>query len=189
MIELRRPGRTFWLLLTLVGLAAAGASAASLDTPTTVPVVVTGSGQSTVVLGSAAVEAGMTSSPGTSSPNARLPKPAARSGQDQWYGALGVSVGDVTGLYPGGRVRLPVTISNPTPFAIRVIRFRVRTEGTPSCSGRYFHARHRSLLRPRVIQPRHRKVISVPYRMRLSATDGCQGARVVIRVHVEARTR
>ena len=82
----------------------------------------------------------------------------------------------MTGLYPGARKRMRVTIRNPFPYAIDVTSVTAKaSHPIPGCSGSMVRVRrYRRVVR---IEARRLAVVRVRIRLRRAAPDACQGVR------------
>ncbi len=111
--------------------------------------------------------------PGTS----QLPTP----GRKQFT----VTVGRFKGLYPGLTARLPVVYANPHSFSLTITRVVTGTPGSNACGARFFTTSTTSPSGVRV-PGRSSVTSSVPFGMRPSAPDSCQGTSVVVDVTATA---
>jgi len=102
---------------------------------------------------------------------------------------LDLHVGDLTGLWPGRTARLPVTYTNPKPFAVSVTSVVVDTPGTKACGGQYFVTGTYRQAAPVQIPGRASVSTTVPFGMKLSAPNACQGAAVRVDVTATAVKR
>lgn len=84
--------------------------------------------------------------------------------------------GHVTGLYPGARKRMRVTIRNPFPYAIEVTLVKAKAaDPVPGCSGSM--VRVRRYRRATAIDAGRLAVVRVRVRLLRAAPDACQGVR------------
>ena len=97
-----------------------------------------------------------------------------------------VSVGHVGGLYPGRTRRLNVSYTNPNPFALNVTRVVVDTSGVHGCGTRFFVTGGYDQPAPVHVPGRSSVSTTVPFGMRFSAPDSCQGVAVVVDVTATA---
>ena len=95
-----------------------------------------------------------------------------------------VTVGDVDGLYPGRNAGLPVTYTNPNPFAVSVTTVVVDTTGTKTCGRRYFVTGSYPQVDPVRVPGRSTISATALFGMKLAAPNACQG--VAVRVDVTA---
>ena len=93
--------------------------------------------------------------------------------------------GHVTGLYPGARKQMRVTIRNPFPYAIEVTLVKAYADDpVPGCSGSMVRVRrYRQAVR---IDAGRLAVLRVRIRMRRATPDACQGVRFPLTFHARA---
>lgn len=95
-----------------------------------------------------------------------------------------VSVGRVTGLYPGSVTDVPVSYTNPNSFAIRVTDATLSGKGPASCPASFLRTGQH---RPGVVVPRQATVETrLPFGMLATAPDGCKGASFAVTVTASA---
>jgi hypothetical protein len=102
------------------------------------------------------------------------------------HGSFRVAVGSVVGLYPGNRQRLPLRLSNPLPYPIRIQTATTTATGPHGCP-----PDTSLLLRTRTF---HRLVIgtnrsqskTLRFGMLKTATDACQNGMFTVTVSVTA---
>ena len=85
--------------------------------------------------------------------------------------------GHVTGLYPGARTRLRLTLRNPNPYAIKVSRIRtsVQVPARSSCAARSIKVKR--FTGSRRIAPRAVVRVKVNVSMRAKVPNACAGQR------------
>lgn len=85
--------------------------------------------------------------------------------------------GHVTGLYPGARTRIRLTVRNPNPYAIRVTKIRtsVKVPARSSCPARSIKVKR--FRGSRRIAPRATVRIKVNVSMRAKVPNACAGQR------------
>jgi len=83
--------------------------------------------------------------------------------------------GEVDGLYPGAETTLDARVTNPYPFAIRVIATGARVlDAAPGCPASMLVIGES--LATAVLPAGGSDVVPLPVRMRRDAPDACQGA-------------
>ncbi len=122
---------------------------------------------------------GSYSDPGSGVASLALPA-GARDEGPQTKKQLGVTVGAVSGLYPGRTLRVPVTYSNPNAFDIVVNHVLVNTTGAAGCYPSQFRT-GAPAARLNILP--HQAVTSfVKLGMRRTAPDACKGVEVGVHV-------
>ena len=159
-----------------------GPTSSNQQTPTTVPAP---SG------GPTAVE-GPTSSAGPTTLPDPIPGPDETTGpQDGGEPGAGFSltVIDVTGLFPGDRRPLRVTFTNRYPFDVWVTEVVTTVRGTPGCAAKHLVTGTHSLGTAVHVPANSRAAGGVPFGMRPSAPNACQGASFDIQLSATAVKR
>lgn len=102
---------------------------------------------------------------------------------------FGVTVGTVTGLYPGRSTTVPVTYTNPNSFAIYVTGATLSatlvssSAGTPACSASYLVTGTYPAASPGLLVAKNGSTAtSLPVGLRATAPDACKRARWTITV-------
>jgi hypothetical protein len=174
-MSLRRRPALIALVALLIALATAGMHAVgsrSAAGPSGDDSVLTGSGSTSFATG------GQPPGGGRYDVGGVLAKPR--------HGSFKVVVGSIEGLYPGQRQRLPVRLSNPLPYPIRIQTATTTATGPRGCP-----PDTSLLLRTRTF---HRLVIgtnrsqskTVRFGMLKAATDACQNGTFTVTVSVTA---
>ncbi len=122
---------------------------------------------------------GSESAPGSGVAFLVLPA-GARDEDPQTKKQLGVTVGAVSGLYPGRTLRVPVTYFNPNGFDIVVNHVLVNTTGTDGCAPSQFRTRAPAALLN--VRPHQGVTSFVKFGMRRAAPDACKGVEVGVHV-------
>lgn len=100
---------------------------------------------------------------------------------------FGVTLAGISTLYPGSSNPLRVTFSNPLTFDIVVSRVSVSAIGAPGCGKRHLVTGSYVLPRPLTVPPNGpTKTRKVPFGMRTSAPDACQGKTFTVTVSAKA---
>ena len=105
---------------------------------------------------------------------------------------LDVSVGAVSGLWPGRAMALPVTYTNPNSFDIQVTTYSVDVSSPkPSCPASKLQvpAGQVTLVAPVGLPPHHSASSNVPVKLAPTASDSCQGVEFDISVTASAVKR
>jgi hypothetical protein len=108
----------------------------------------------------------------------RTPSPTTASGSPGVAASPRFRIsGHVTGLYPGARTRMRLTLHNPNPYAIRVTRIRtsVKVPAHSSCPARSIKVKR--FKGSRRIPPRANVRIKVNVSMRAKVPNACAGQR------------
>jgi hypothetical protein len=171
----RRPALLLVLAALLLALASAGIHAATTRSairPTSDDSVLTGSGSTAFATGGDLLGAEAHSSAGVLL--------AAH------HDSFKVTVGNVAGLYPGKRQRLPVRFSNPLPYPIRI-----DTATTTAAAPRGCPPDTSLLLRTRtfhhlIIGTNRAQAKTLRFGMLKTATDACQDGTFTVTVSVAA---
>lgn len=106
---------------------------------------------------------------------------------------FGVTVGNVSGLYPGRSTTVPVTFTNPNSFAINVTGATLSatlvsaSAGTPACSASYLVTGAYPFASPGLLVAKNGSTsTSLPIGLRSTAPDACKQARWTITVTADA---
>lgn len=99
---------------------------------------------------------------------------------------FGVRVGHVAGLYPGSTNPVKVRYRNPNSFALDVTRVVVSGGSSGACAPNYFVNGTYTLTSPVHVSPHRSVKTTVPFGMKKSAPDACQGVHVTVDVTATA---
>ncbi|MGI8887871.1 MAG: hypothetical protein ACR2GB_02705 [Nocardioidaceae bacterium] len=99
---------------------------------------------------------------------------------------LEVHVGSVIRLYPGKHVPLPVRIGNPVGHAIVVTAAKVRVFGVEGCRRKRFFTGTRDFTPDVRIAAHGTWQTTLPFGLRFTARNGCQGKSFSVRVRAWA---
>jgi len=97
-------------------------------------------------------------------------------------GTFGVVVGDVTGMYPGHQVDLPVTFVNGRSNALLVETAKVTAQGPAGCGAAHLLLSDLTFSTPIKIPARSSVTEQIPFGLLASAPDVCQGAVFAVTV-------
>jgi hypothetical protein len=99
---------------------------------------------------------------------------------------FGVVVGDVSGLYPGRRIDLPVTFVNGHGAAILVRTAKVTATGTAQCGSEHLLLSDITFSTPIRVPARSSSSTQLPFGLLATAPDGCQDATFTVTVTAKA---
>jgi hypothetical protein len=100
---------------------------------------------------------------------------------------FGITVGNVSGLYPGSHNRIPVTFRNPMPVRISVRTATTWATGPADCPVETsLILRTRTFIHRVLIPPHGSRSKTLRFGMRKAAPDGCQNAVFTITVTATA---
>lgn len=97
-----------------------------------------------------------------------------------------LSVTDINGLFPGDHQPLRVLFTNQYPFDVWVTDLSTAVRGTPGCAAQHLVTGTYALDTRVHVPTGSRKAGTVPFGMRNSAPDACQGASLDLRVSATA---
>jgi len=101
--------------------------------------------------------------------------------------SFGVTVGKVSGLYPGLSTTIPVTYINPNSFPIYVTTATATASGSTSCDGSNLVVGTKVMPAPGLTIDRNAsKASSMPVTLKSTTNDACKGATWTITVTAQA---
>jgi hypothetical protein len=97
-----------------------------------------------------------------------------------------IVVGSVDGLYPGQQADLPVTFVNGQAFDLLVDSATITAAGTAGCSAGNLQLSSVTFPSPILVAARDASDQTIPFGLRASAPDACQGATFTVTVTSKA---